>query len=295
MFQRESLTHHDGYAAYRPSGRRDLPDAFAGLFAVLAWCRDHGTEQLLVDTRGLTSLPNLSVTDRLDMAQGAANVAAGKVRLAMIAHPHMLHPERMGTAVANSRGLRMGIFTNEVEALDWLAGPEAIRPVLETERLALRWLTRNDAAFIQALVNQPSWLRFIGERNVHSPEDAIGYIEKGPRASYAQHGFGLWCVERKEDGTPIGMCGLLKRDHLDHPDIGFAYLERYQGQGYGSEAALAVIDHARTILEVPRVLAVVDPANAGSIKILRKLGMGELGPIQMPGDGPPIALFGAPV
>lgn len=292
MFQQENLTQHDGYAAYRPRGRRDLQDAFAGLFAVLAWCRDHGFDQLLIDSRGLNSLPNLSITDRLDLGQGAANVAAGKVRVAMIAHENMLHPERLGTVVANNRGLKMGIFTQEVEALEWLVGPEAIRPVLETERLTLRWLTRRDAEFIQELVNQPSWLRNIGERNVRSPEDAVGYIEKGPRASYAANGFGLWCVVRKEDGLPIGMCGLLKRDHLDHPDIGFAYLERHQGMGYGSEAALATMEYARTMLEVPRVLAVVDPANAGSIKILRKLGMSELGPIQMPGDGPPIALYG---
>src|SRR5438045_3428187 len=108
--------------------------------------------------------------------------------------------------------------------------------ILSTERLTLRMLTPADAPFILELVNQPSWLRNIGERNVRSIEDAVGYIEKGPRASYTRHGFGLWCVERTSDRTPIGMCGLLKRDHLDTPDIGFAYLERYQGQGYGKEA-----------------------------------------------------------
>jgi len=292
MFQSEFVTHHPGYVAYRPRGPRTLAETFTGYFSVLAWCRDHGYDRLLADARWITALPSLSAVDRLELGTGAAAVAAGSVTVAMVAPEAMMHPERFAAVVANNRGLKVGTFTEEVSALEWLIGPEAVRPVLETDRLALRWLTRGDAGFIQELVNQPSWLRNIGERNVHSPEDAVGYIERGPRTSYAQHGFGLWCVVRKEDGIPIGMCGLLKRDHLDHPDIGFAYLERYQGMGYGTEAALATMGYARTELGVSRILAVVDPSNAGSISILRKLGMTHLGPIQMPGEGPPIALYG---
>jgi RimJ/RimL family protein N-acetyltransferase len=161
-----------------------------------------------------------------------------------------------------------------------------------TERLRVRLLTLADAPFIQELVNQPSWLRFIGERNVRSIADAEGYLARGPLASYAEHGFGLWKVELLADGTPIGMSGLLKRPFLDHPDVGFAFLERYQGQRYGSEAVAATTDYARQELGLMELLAVVDPENAGSIKILQKIGMHLRGPILMPGETEPIALYG---
>lgn len=288
------VTLAPGYARYEPTGRPSVTIAVAGLAAAIGWCRTNGIPRLLADARQLTELPSLSTLERFDLGQRSALAGGGSVQLAMVALPAAIDPERFGALVAKNRGLRVEVFTDEVAALEWLVGAEAIRPVFETERLALRWLTRNDAEFIQELVNQPSWLRNIGERNVRSPEDAIGYIEKGPRASYARHGFGLWCVVLKGDGIPVGMCGLLKRDHLEHPDIGFAYLERYQGQGYGSEAARATMAYARSRLGVATILAVVDPANAGSISILRKLGMTELGPIQMPGDGAPIALYGPP-
>lgn len=283
-----------GYFVYRPLGYRDVPLAIDAMVGTLDRVRDLGATHFLADIRGLVDLPAMTTMERIELGERGAKSGAGKVRVAFLSDERLLHPDRIAGVVAINRGLKLGIFTNEVEALEWLIGPEAIRPVLETERLSLRWLTRNDAEFIQELVNQPSWLRNIGERNVHSPEDAIGYIEKGPRASYAAHGFGLWCVTRKSDGERLGMCGLLKRDHLDHPDIGFAYLERFQGQRYGTEAALATMAYARATLGVPRVLAVVDPANAGSISILTKVGMTYLGPIQMPGDGAPIALYGPP-
>jgi RimJ/RimL family protein N-acetyltransferase len=163
--------------------------------------------------------------------------------------------------------------------------------ILATARLTLRLLTPADAPFILELVNQPSWLRNIGDRNVHSDEDAVGYIRNGPMASYAKHGFGLWCVERKEDRIPIGLCGLLKREYLEESDIGFAYLERFQGMGYGMEAATATLAHAREALGLAAVAAVVNPTNAGSIRILEKLGMTYRRPILMPGETEPIALY----
>jgi len=163
--------------------------------------------------------------------------------------------------------------------------------ILSTARLTLRPLVPADAPFISELVNQPSWLRNIGERNVRSLEDAVGYIEKGPMASYAKHGFGLWCVDRTADATPIGMCGLLKRDYLDIPDIGFAYLERFQGQGYGKEAAAGTLGYAHATLGVPRVAAVIDPANTPSIRIVERLGLRYVRPIQMPGDTKEISYY----
>lgn len=163
--------------------------------------------------------------------------------------------------------------------------------ILSTSRLTLRLLAPADAPFIMELVNQPSWLRNIGERNVRSLDDAVGYIEKGPMASYARHGFGLWCVERTADGTPVGMCGLLKRDYLEIPDIGFAYLERHQGQGYGKEAAAATLAYAHTTLRTPTVAAVIDPANTPSIRIVEGLGMRYVRPILMPGDTKEISYY----
>jgi len=288
------VTEAPGYLVYRPFGIRDVKVAIDGMVGTLAVARELGATHFMGDIRGLVDLPVFTMAERLELGERGAHAGAGKVRVAIIAPERLLHPDRYAAVVATNRGLKVGLFTDEVEGLEWLIGPEALRPVLETERLSFRWLTRNDAEFIQELVNQPSWLKNIGERNVHSPEEAVGYIEKGPRASYAKHGFGLWCVTRKDDGVPIGMCGLLKRDHLDHPDIGFAYLERVHGQGYGTEAARATMEYARTVLHLPRILAVVDPANIPSITILKKLGMQELGPIQMPGDGAPIALYGPP-
>jgi RimJ/RimL family protein N-acetyltransferase len=163
-----------------------------------------------------------------------------------------------------------------------------------TERLRIRLLTLDDAPFIQELVNQPSWLKYIGERNVRSIADAEGYLTKGPLASYAEHGFGLWGVELIEDGTPIGVSGLLKRPFLDHPDLGFAFLERFQGQRYGIEAVTATAAYARRALGVKALLAVVDPENIGSIRILEKVGLQHRGPILMPGETEPIALYGTP-
>lgn len=161
-----------------------------------------------------------------------------------------------------------------------------------TERLRVRPFIPEDAAFILELVNQPSWLRNIGERNVRSLADAEGYLRNGPLASYAAHGFGLWRVELVADGSPIGISGLLKRPFLDHPDLGFAFLERFQRQGYGTEVVTATVDYARRELRVTELLAVVDPENSGSIKILRKVGMEHRGPILMPGESEPIALYG---
>ncbi|WP_128543255.1 GNAT family N-acetyltransferase [Larkinella soli] len=144
---------------------------------------------------------------------------------------------------------------------------------METPRLLLRRLTDADADFILELLNTPSWLRFIGDRGVRNPDDARGYIRNGPQHSYEQHGFGLDLVALKESGTPIGLCGLLKRDYLDHPDIGFAFLPDYAGKGYGYEAASAVIAYARTELGLEKIAAITDPDNTGSIRLLEKLGL----------------------
>jgi ribosomal-protein-alanine N-acetyltransferase len=144
--------------------------------------------------------------------------------------------------------------------------------VFETERLRLREFTPDDAAFILELVNEPGWLRFIGDRKVHSLEDARGYIAKAPVASYAKHGFGLWAVELAATGERIGMCGLIKRELLEHVDLGFAFLERHWGHGYARESAAAVVRLARERFHLPKLLAITDVDNRASQKVLADLG-----------------------
>jgi [ribosomal protein S5]-alanine N-acetyltransferase len=147
------------------------------------------------------------------------------------------------------------------------------------------------APFIVELLNDPSFIRNIGDRHVRTLDGARAYIRKGPLASYERFGFGLWLVELK-DGAPIGMCGLLKRDVLEDVDIGFAYLPAYQSKGYGFEAARAVLDYARDVLQRPRVVAIVNAENTASGRLLEKLGMQFERMVQPFPEEPPLRLFG---
>ena len=143
--------------------------------------------------------------------------------------------------------------------------------ILETERLKLRQLEIDDTEFIVELVNTPGWLKFIGDRNIKTTEDAIRYLQNGPMKSYQENGFGLWLVELKEDTKPIGMCGLLKRDWLEHPDIGFAFLPEFSGMGYAFEMALATVNYAKNKLELATLSAITVPSNEKSIQLLEKI------------------------
>jgi len=144
--------------------------------------------------------------------------------------------------------------------------------VLETGRLALREFTADDAAFVLRLVNEPSFLRYIGDRGVRNLDDARRYIADGPVAGFAKHGHGLMRVDRKEDGATVGMCGVLKRDALPEPDIGFSFLPEYWSQGYALESASAVMRHARGTLGLGRILAITTRDNGPSMRLLDKLG-----------------------
>lgn len=145
--------------------------------------------------------------------------------------------------------------------------------VLETDRLVLRRLTLNDAPFIMELVNDPSFLRYIGDRGVRSLQDARRYLLSGPIASYERFGFGLYLVFLKATGDPVGMCGLLKRETLPDVDVGFALLPAHWRRGYAAEAAAAVIEHGRTRLGLKRIVAITSPDNVASIALLEKLGL----------------------
>jgi ribosomal-protein-alanine N-acetyltransferase len=164
--------------------------------------------------------------------------------------------------------------------------------VLETERLVLRHLTLNDAPFILELLNDPSFLRYIGDRGVRNVQDARQYLIKGPIASYQKSGFGLYLVFLLESGDPIGICGLLKRDTLDDVDVGFAFLPPHWGKGYARESASAVLAHARATLGLKRIVAITSPDNAASIKVLEKLGLKFERMVRLGDDPREVRLFG---
>jgi RimJ/RimL family protein N-acetyltransferase len=143
--------------------------------------------------------------------------------------------------------------------------------ILETERLTVRQLEARDAEFIVGLLNEPSFLQYIGDRGVRSTDDALRWLADGPLASYAAHGFGLSLVELKRTGEPIGICGLLKRDTLDDADLGFAYRPAFWKQGYATEAGSAMLGYARSAKALQRVVAITSLENQASIAVLTRL------------------------
>jgi ribosomal-protein-alanine N-acetyltransferase len=150
---------------------------------------------------------------------------------------------------------------------------------LETERLELHPFAQDDADFVLRLLNEPSFLRYIGDRGVHDLDSARRYIADGPVAGYARHG--LLRVVRRSDGASIGMCGLLRRDSLPDPDIGFSFFPEYGSQGYALESARAVIAHAREVIGIGRILAITTPDNEPSMRLLGKLGFRFDRPVTM--------------
>jgi [ribosomal protein S5]-alanine N-acetyltransferase len=166
-------------------------------------------------------------------------------------------------------------------------------PVVETERLVIRQLSPGDAAFILELLNDPSFLRSIGDRGVRDLAGARQYVLDGAVASHVKHGYGLDLVTLKSTGEPAGICGLVRRDYLDHPDIGFAFLPRLGGQGHAFEAASVVLARAFGSLGMHRVLAIVSPDNARSIRLLDKLGFRYEGMITPTGEDRAVRLLSA--
>lgn len=162
--------------------------------------------------------------------------------------------------------------------------------VLETPRLLLRRLTLDDAEFIFRLVNDPSWLQFIGDKNVRNLDDARRYLREGPLDMYHRYGHGMYRVEERDSDTSIGMCGLIKRDTLPDVDVGYAFLPESRGKGYAYEAASAVLAHGNRQFGMRRIVAIVTPSNAASIRVLEKAGMKFERLLELtPGD--PVNLF----
>jgi RimJ/RimL family protein N-acetyltransferase len=145
--------------------------------------------------------------------------------------------------------------------------------VFDTERLVLRRLVPDDAAFMLALLNDPDWIRFIGDRGVRGVGAARDYLIEGPIAMYGREGFGLYRVERKVDGQPVGVCGLIKRPELADVDLGFAFMPQFRTLGYGAESARATLDHGLQVLGLRRIVAITAPDNHASMRLLERIGM----------------------
>lgn len=163
--------------------------------------------------------------------------------------------------------------------------------ITQTARLRLRRLTTGDAAFMLRLLNEPGFLANIGDKGVRTLDDAVTNLRTGPLDSYAVHGFGMWRVDRKSDGVPVGICGLLRRNGMEDVEIGYALLAEYEGQGYTSEAAVACRDLGLMVLGLPRIVGIVSPGNIGSERILQKLGLTCQGLREVFPGKPPVAFY----
>jgi RimJ/RimL family protein N-acetyltransferase len=163
--------------------------------------------------------------------------------------------------------------------------------VLETERLILRRLCDDDAAFILELVNDADWLRYIGDKGVRDLDGARAYIRNGPMNMYEKAGFGLWRVELKAGAVPIGLCGLIRRDTLPDVDIGFAYLPRYRGRGYAREAARATVAYGASVVGLRRIVAITSPDNAASGRVLEDVGLRFERMFPIPGEDREVRLY----
>lgn len=163
--------------------------------------------------------------------------------------------------------------------------------ILETERLILSEFTLADTLFIIELLNSPGWLKNIGDRNVRTEEEAQSYLQLGPLASYLENGYGLWRVERKSDALVIGMCGILKRKVLENPDIGFAFLPDFHGNGYALEAAGATLKFASETLNITKIAAITLADNLKSIRLLKKSDFKFIKPFCLPESDEVLQLY----
>lgn len=157
--------------------------------------------------------------------------------------------------------------------------------VAETERLRLRFATLADAPWFLRLLNEPSWIEHIGDREVRTLAQAEAYLQARILKSYATHGHGLNRVELKASGEPIGLCGLIRRDGWEDRDLGYALLPEFEGQGFATEAGAATLAHGERAFTMRGCLAFVSPGNHGSVRVLEKLGFRGAGTTDLaPGD-----------
>lgn len=161
--------------------------------------------------------------------------------------------------------------------------------VARTERLIIRWLTPDDAPFFRSLVNSPGWIKYIGQRNIHTDAEALAYLEAGIFKSYKDYNYGFYMVETKDGHLPLGICGIVNRGTLPGPDFGFAYMPEYMGHGYATEAAIATLEHVKNDVALKELYAITLPENNPSIRLLEKMGFQQQSMIRLPND--PVALL----
>ncbi len=153
--------------------------------------------------------------------------------------------------------------------------------ILTTQRQRLRTFTQADAAWLLEALNEPSFIEQVGDRQIRSVDQALVYLDQHLHAHYQQHGYGMWLCERLLDQRPIGMCGLVRRETLDAPDIGYAYRPEFWGQGYAIEAARATAAAARSMTGSDRLLGITSSDNIASMKVLKQLGMQDAGSVSV--------------
>lgn len=161
----------------------------------------------------------------------------------------------------------------------------------ETNRLILRATTVNDASFIVELLNTPKWLKYIGDRNVHTIEDAVRYIKDKFNPHLKQYGYSTYSVIKKDDHTIIGTCGLYNREDIEGVDIGFAFLPEYEGKGYAFEAANRLKQAAFEDFNLSFIKAITLPNNTSSQKLLERLGFTFKSLINIPNDEETLMLY----
>lgn len=169
--------------------------------------------------------------------------------------------------------------------------PDTALPELETERLQLRWLTEDDAGLMLAIWNDPAFIRYVGDRGIRTLDEALTAMNEGVLKLYRDFGYGPYRVALRDSDEAMGICGLFKRDNLEHPDIGYGFLPAFCGRGYAFEAARAVVRHAFGHMKLPELYAIVTPENARSVHLLEKLGMSAGESIRMPGDDEDVVLY----
>jgi RimJ/RimL family protein N-acetyltransferase len=156
--------------------------------------------------------------------------------------------------------------------------------LFETPNLVIRRFTTYDNTFIFELLNTPTWKEFIGDRNIHSIPDATNYLHNGPLALYTQYGYGPWLVGLKETNQPIGMCGLFKRNYLDKPDLGFAFLPGFEGKGFAYESSMATLKYVTDSYNLEFLYATTTDKNSRSQRLLERCGFIRNGQITPPGE-----------
>ena len=161
----------------------------------------------------------------------------------------------------------------------------------ETERLILKPTLDEDAEFIFELLNSPNWIKYVGNRNITSVENAREYIKFKMLPQLERLGFGNYTVVRKSDQAKIGICGLYNRDGLEGLDIGFAFLSEYEGKGYAFESANKLKQVAFDEFGITEIVAITTQDNVSSQRLLEKLGMRLIGTTKIPDDDEELLLY----